>query len=147
MPLLQVTEVVDVDVAGFQFDFLVGAGVVESAFPLDFDGGILGRVLLDVADEFHSRGFYLLWSDAIRWENRIRLALQVEGRGGLAEKNGARIGFHLRLVGVDLLGHLACADDEQACSQRVQSAGVANFQLADAVATVDQRPDEVDCVE
>ena len=31
-------EVGDMDVAGFEFDFLVGTGVVESAFPFDFDG-------------------------------------------------------------------------------------------------------------
>ena len=31
-------EVVDPDIAGFQLYLFIGAGIVEGAFPLDFDG-------------------------------------------------------------------------------------------------------------
>ena len=36
-------EVVDMDVAGFQFHLFVGPGIVEGAFAFDLDGGIFRR--------------------------------------------------------------------------------------------------------
>lgn len=141
------TEVVDADITGLQFYLLVGAGVVEGAFPLDLDSGILGRVLLDVAHKLPPRRLDLFRRDALGGEKGVGFALQVEGRGGLAQEDRACVGLDLRLERVDLLGHLACAKDEQAGGQGVEGAGMAHFQLADAVAAVHQRADKVDRVE
>ena len=55
------------------------------------------------------------------------LAFQVIGRRGGAQYHGTGVFFFFRLESIDLFGHFPGANDEQAGSQRIKRACMANF--------------------